>query len=371
MSTISTILTSSVIYRTRHVYSSLLIVLWLVVVNIDANTFIWDPNNTDNIDLVRPFNRHTTFANPPKCVHIPANLTLCHGIKYNEMRIPNLLYHETINEVIEQSSSWIQLIKIGCHPDTQLFLCSLFSPVCLDQTIPPCRSLCENVKQSCEPSMLIHGYSWPPMMQCNLFPIENNMCIESQQVTSGPSSSIRGNKQQTNKNDQSNNRTENEQFQRQLMNSICNSDWVIKIGLNQIRNNRVRVKKFKPLFGTLNVSPPFILTLNKSMMIGSTESTGTTGMPSIKPNREKFIVIGRGNNHAHDLSISLAVSWLKNTPQIKKAIRKVKSSNGCKKFMISTAQQSSTNVSLKTTNGQTKRNRNRNRKKNSNMARSH
>lgn len=129
MSTISTILTSSVIYRTRHVYSSLLIVLWLVVVNIDANTFIWDPNNTDNIDLVRPFNRHTTFANPPKCVHIPANLTLCHGIKYNEMRIPNLLYHETINEVIEQSSSWIQLIKIGCHPDTQLFLCSLFSPV--------------------------------------------------------------------------------------------------------------------------------------------------------------------------------------------------------------------------------------------------
>lgn len=62
-------------------------------------------------------------------------------------------------------------------------------------------------------------------MQCNLFPIENNMCIESQQVTSGPSSSIRGNKQQTNKNDQSNNRTENEQFQRQLMNSICNSDW--------------------------------------------------------------------------------------------------------------------------------------------------
>ncbi|OTF69303.1 Frizzled-like protein [Euroglyphus maynei] len=362
-------MSTTVIYRIHHVYSLLIL---LLVMNINANTFIWDPNNTDNIELVRPFNRHTTFANPPKCVRIPANLTLCHGIKYNEMRLPNLLYHETMNEVIEQSSSWIQLIKIGCHSDTQLFLCSLFSPVCLDQTIPPCRSLCENVKRSCEPSMLIHGYTWPPMMQCNLFPHENNMCIESQQVTmnhkdsmngGSSSSSIRGNNKQTNKNDQSNNRTENEQFQRQLMNSICNSDWVIKIGLNQMRDNRVRVKKFKPIFGTLNVPSPFTLTLNQSMIIGSTESIAGA-VSNIKPNREKFIIIGRGNNQAHDLSVSLAVSWLKNTPQIKKAIRKAKNNDGCKKYMISTSQSS-------TMNGQTKRNRNRNRKKNSNVARIH
>lgn len=85
--------------------------------------------------------------------------------------------------------------------------------------------------------MLVHGYQWPPMMQCNLFPIENNMCIESQQqqqqttTTTDKSinhnvgqSSIRGNN--NNKINQSNNnRTEMEQFQRKLMNSICNSDW--------------------------------------------------------------------------------------------------------------------------------------------------
>lgn len=99
--------------------------------NSMANTFIWDPNNTDNIELIRsPFSRsHQTFANPPKCVPIPANLTLCNGIKYQQMRLPNLLLHETINEIIEQSSSWLQLLRIGCHPDTKLFLCSLFSPV--------------------------------------------------------------------------------------------------------------------------------------------------------------------------------------------------------------------------------------------------
>nr|XP_027204764.1 secreted frizzled-related protein 2-like [Dermatophagoides pteronyssinus] len=367
--------------------------------NSMANTFIWDPNNTDNIELIRsPFSRsHQTFANPPKCVPIPANLTLCNGIKYQQMRLPNLLLHETINEIIEQSSSWLQLLRIGCHPDTKLFLCSLFSPVCLDQTIPPCRSLCENVRRNCEPSMLVHGYQWPPMMQCNLFPIENNMCIESQQqqqqttTTTDKSinhnvgqSSIRGNN--NNKINQSNNnRTEMEQFQRKLMNSICNSDWVIKIGLNQIRNNRIRVKKFKPIFGTLNVPLPFALNINKSMIIidsnddQNVESniTNRTLPNRIKSNREKFIIIGRGNDHPNDLQVILALSWQKNTAQIKKAIRKVKNNDGCKKFLMkisNSSQQSSSihNVSI-ANNEQTrttaKRNRNRNRKKNSNIAR--
>ena len=33
--------------------------------------------------------------------------------------------------------------NIKCHADTQLFLCSLFSPVCLERPIYPCRSLCQ------------------------------------------------------------------------------------------------------------------------------------------------------------------------------------------------------------------------------------
>ncbi|VDN34130.1 unnamed protein product, partial [Cylicostephanus goldi] len=66
------------------------------------------------------------------------------------MRLPNLLEHETINEAIHQSSDWKSLLQLNCHPDTQLFLCSLFAPICLptmDKEILPCRSLCEAVKQ--------------------------------------------------------------------------------------------------------------------------------------------------------------------------------------------------------------------------------
>jgi hypothetical protein len=35
--------------------------------------------------------------------------------------------------VSQQSAAWVSLNNVKCHPDTQLFLCSLFSPVCLER----------------------------------------------------------------------------------------------------------------------------------------------------------------------------------------------------------------------------------------------
>lgn len=115
----------------------------------------------------------------PKCIDIPRNLTLCQNIGYDQMRIPNLLQHDSINEVIQQSKSWISLLGVHCHADTKLFLCSLFSPVCLerDREIYPCRSLCESVKKGCESTMKFYGYSWPDMVRCDKFPEESEMCI--------------------------------------------------------------------------------------------------------------------------------------------------------------------------------------------------
>ncbi len=103
---------------------------------------------------------------PLKCYPIPRDLQLCHDVAYPMMRMPNLLDHgkygissqcmqlygmkhfhfnvETMSEVIQQSNSWLPLVKIGCHPDAKIFLCSLFAPVCLGEehatsTIYPCR----------------------------------------------------------------------------------------------------------------------------------------------------------------------------------------------------------------------------------------
>uniref|UniRef100_H2SXU2 Secreted frizzled-related protein 2 n=1 Tax=Takifugu rubripes TaxID=31033 RepID=H2SXU2_TAKRU len=126
------------------------------------------------------FSQHELFYKKSNCKQIPANLLLCHDIEYTEMRLPNLLGHETMNEVLQQASSWIPLVQKQCHPDTRKFLCSLFAPVCLDdldEPIQPCRSLCESVRNSCAPVMSAFGFPWPKMLDCERFPLDNDLCI--------------------------------------------------------------------------------------------------------------------------------------------------------------------------------------------------
>lgn len=113
----------------------------------------------------------------PKCVAIPSNMTLCHNIGYDMMRIPNLLEHDNLEEASTQAGQWNPLIGIRCHPDTQVFLCSLFSPVCLERVVYPCRSLCEGVQKGCEGYMKNYGFPWPDMFRCDQFPDDNDLCI--------------------------------------------------------------------------------------------------------------------------------------------------------------------------------------------------
>lgn len=135
---------------------------------------------TEAIHGLYSFGQHELFFKKNNCKPIPPNLLLCHDIEYTEMRLPNLLGHETMNEVLQQASSWIPLVQKQCHPDTRKFLCSLFAPVCLDdldEPIQPCRSLCESVKNGCAPVMSAFGFPWPKMLDCERFPLDNDLCI--------------------------------------------------------------------------------------------------------------------------------------------------------------------------------------------------
>ncbi|XP_073074933.1 secreted frizzled-related protein 1 isoform X2 [Manis javanica] len=116
------------------------------------------------------------YTKPPQCVDIPVDLRLCHNVGYKKMVLPNLLEHETMAEVKQQASSWVPLLNKNCHIGTQVFLCSLFAPVCLDRPIYPCRWLCEAVRDSCEPVMQFFGFYWPEMLKCDKFP-EGDVCI--------------------------------------------------------------------------------------------------------------------------------------------------------------------------------------------------
>jgi hypothetical protein len=119
-----------------------------------------------------------------RCLPIPADMALCRGMNYTRMRLPNELGHNTLTEVLEQAHSWVPLANVHCHPDTRLFLCSLFAPICLgDSSAPPilpCRSLCQAVRSGCERKMLRYNFTWPDMLNCDRYPVDNDMCIEPQ-----------------------------------------------------------------------------------------------------------------------------------------------------------------------------------------------
>ncbi|KAF3850424.1 hypothetical protein F7725_012196 [Dissostichus mawsoni] len=110
------------------------------------------------------------YGKAPQCVDIPQDLRLCHAVGYDQMLLPNLLEHETMAEVKQQASSWVPLVHKSCHPGTQVFLCSLFAPVCLERPIFPCRWLCEAVRDGCTPIMESFGFPWPEMLACDKFP---------------------------------------------------------------------------------------------------------------------------------------------------------------------------------------------------------
>lgn len=114
------------------------------------------------------------------CKPIPSTLSLCHGIGYRHMRVPNLLGHDTLKEAQQQSAAWLPLISKLCHRDTKKFLCSLFAPVCLPELsgpVSPCGSLCEAVRDGCVPVMSAFGFPWPEMFNCTRFPRGTELCI--------------------------------------------------------------------------------------------------------------------------------------------------------------------------------------------------
>uniref|UniRef100_A0A8C0VIB0 Secreted frizzled-related protein 1 n=1 Tax=Cyanistes caeruleus TaxID=156563 RepID=A0A8C0VIB0_CYACU len=157
------------------------------------------------------------------CMPIPHRMALCYDIGYSEMRIPNLLEHETMTEVIQQSSSWLPLLARECHPDARIFLCSLFAPICLDRLIYPCRSLCEAVKRSCAPVMACYGYPWPEILNCNKFPADHELCIAA--VSMDENSSSKRMPRASCKDCE----LEEASTAREILESLCANDFAVKI----------------------------------------------------------------------------------------------------------------------------------------------
>ncbi|XP_049807021.1 secreted frizzled-related protein 1-like [Schistocerca nitens] len=242
----------------------------------------------------------------PICVDIPRNMSLCHGIGYLKMRLPNLLEHDTMAEVSQQAASWLPLLNVRCHPDTQLFLCSLFSPVCLDRAIYPCRSLCDKVRVGCEARMNAYGFPWPDMFRCDRFPVDNDMCItpQARDDAAADSGCIVCNQVETYEN---------------ILDNFCRADFAVRTKIRRLRKTKLICKKAKILKGPNELSkqlrrPVLLLQAAESCCEEKARNT-----------RDAFLIMG----HSRDKKLvpSFIMPWEKRSRPLKTAVRMFKKLN--------------------------------------------
>lgn len=103
---------------------------------------------------------------PVSCMSVKA-IPICANLGYANTTFPNLRGQTTPEEANEELSHFLALISTGCSNAIVHLLCSIYAPVCIQKfsslKFPPCRTLCEYVKEGCG-DILLHnfGHSWPP-----------------------------------------------------------------------------------------------------------------------------------------------------------------------------------------------------------------
>lgn len=118
----------------------------------------------------------------PRCEEI--TIPMCRGIGYNLTSFPNALDHDTQDEAGLEVHQYWPLVEIKCSEDLKFFLCSVYTPICLEdygRPLPACRSVCERARHGCAPLMEEYGFKWPERMACEKLPKlgdPDNLCME-------------------------------------------------------------------------------------------------------------------------------------------------------------------------------------------------
>lgn len=125
-------------------------------------------------------------------------IPMCRGIGYNMTSFPNEMNHETQDEAGLEVHQFWPLVEIKCSPDLKFFLCSMYTPICLEdyhKPLPVCRSVCERARSGCAPIMQQYSFEWPERMACEHLPLHGdpeNLCMEQPSYTEPSSGSGSG-----------------------------------------------------------------------------------------------------------------------------------------------------------------------------------
>ena len=113
------------------------------------------------------------------------NIPMCKGIGYNATSLPNMFHHDSQEEAGLEVHQFWPLVEIQCSDDLRFFLCSMYTPICIEdyhKPLPACRSVCNRAKAGCAPIMSQYGFGWPDRMNCEELPKfgdQNNLCMDS------------------------------------------------------------------------------------------------------------------------------------------------------------------------------------------------
>ncbi|KAK3092053.1 hypothetical protein FSP39_024778 [Pinctada imbricata] len=154
--------------------------LCLSETNIHRLSHDFEDRDKENLPTTVSVNTDNVYEHP-KCesVHVP----LCQNLSYNETHVPNLLNQPWQDVAGSELYRFYPVIQTQCSPQLQLFLCSVYIPVCgpLTTAIPPCRSLCIEARRGCEGSMNRFGFVWPQSLNCNRFP-NGGQCVNETNI---------------------------------------------------------------------------------------------------------------------------------------------------------------------------------------------
>ncbi|XP_043198833.1 secreted frizzled-related protein 5-like [Amphibalanus amphitrite] len=261
----------------------------------------------------------------PVCITIPHNMTLCRGIGYSMMKLPNLLDHDSLSEISQQAASWVPLLNLRCDPDAQLFLCSLFAPICMEQHIYPCRSLCQKVEHSCGARMQQYGFPWPDMVRCDQFPADNDMCITAQ---SGKQPSEKVTRWQDDGGgplviqeppSEACNACNQPETKENMLDHFCRSDVAVRTRFRRVRPDRILAGKarfFKPQLSAVNRTER--RSLRRPVFRWTHDSACC---PQLQERRTKYLVMARSEG---DQLVPTFITPWKKTPvfrQVRRLLR--------------------------------------------------
>lgn len=113
-----------------------------------------------------------------KCT--PLELKACNQLGYNQTKYSPQLYLSSRKSEVIQYFELLRLTK--CSDELLFFICMTYQPICFenyDQIIPPCRTVCENVRDGCLKTITTYGFRWPEELNCEKLPDhQTGVCIK-------------------------------------------------------------------------------------------------------------------------------------------------------------------------------------------------